>query len=61
MKAPMWIFEAPKTIFCRFGLPVSHILTAINNFDETFQSEKTWETLGKPEITLAEWADKLSV
>jgi uncharacterized protein YbjT (DUF2867 family) len=35
---------------------LSKILEALNDYPETFQSERTWAQLGKPEITLAEFA-----
>jgi len=59
-KAPMWIFKLLKPFSAGLDFQY-HILTAINNYDETFQSEKTWDTLGKPEITLAEWAENQSI
>ncbi len=37
------------------------ILTAINNYPEKFESEKTWEELGKPRITVKEYARKSEV
>ena len=32
------------------------ILVALNNYPERFDSEKTWSELGRPQITLAEFA-----
>jgi len=59
-KAPMWIFKLLKPFSADLDFRY-HILTAINNYDETFQSEDTWKALGKPETTLAEWAEKQSL
>lgn len=36
------------------------IITALNNYPEKFQAEQTWNELGKPSITLAEYAQKQS-
>lgn len=33
-----------------------HIVTALNRYPETFESERSWEELGRPRITLAEFA-----
>jgi uncharacterized protein YbjT (DUF2867 family) len=60
VKAPMWIFKLLKPFSADMDFQY-HILTAINNYDETFQSEETWKTLGKPETTLAEWAEEQSI
>ncbi|HEU5163652.1 MAG TPA: SDR family oxidoreductase [Thermoanaerobaculia bacterium] len=35
---------------------VHHILTALNRYPETFESERSWEELGRPKITLAAFA-----
>ncbi|HSK72670.1 MAG TPA: NAD(P)H-binding protein [Pyrinomonadaceae bacterium] len=32
------------------------IIDALNNYPEKFESETTWEELGKPQVTLAEYA-----
>lgn len=36
---------------------VSHIIEAMNNYPERFTAETTWRELGKPEITLKEFAE----
>jgi uncharacterized protein YbjT (DUF2867 family) len=59
VKAPMWIFKLLKPFSANLDFQY-HILTAINQYDEQFQSEATWKKLGKPETTLAEWAEKQS-
>ena len=58
MKAPLGIF--------RFIGGISHlarnsykILYALNNYEEKFCSEDTWSELGKPVITLAQYAASL--
>jgi len=35
---------------------IAHIIEAINNYPEQFESETTWKELGKPTLTLAEYA-----
>jgi uncharacterized protein YbjT (DUF2867 family) len=37
----------------------AHIIEALNNYPEAFESEKTWAMLGKPTTTLAEFASQL--
>jgi hypothetical protein len=36
------------------------IVTALNNYPEQFEAEQTWNELGKPTITLATYAERLS-
>lgn len=36
------------------------IVTALNNYPEKFQAEQTWNELGKPTITLVDYAQKQS-
>lgn len=61
-KGPLKIMKAPIGILKflgRFSNNVNYganILTALNNYPERFESEKTWKELGKPTITLAEYA-----
>ncbi|HYC30451.1 MAG TPA: hypothetical protein VEB42_16565, partial [Chitinophagaceae bacterium] len=59
VKAPMGMLKlagrlSPKTWY---GYKM---LTALNNYPEKFEAEQTWNELGKPQITLAEYAQKLS-
>ena len=35
------------------------IVTALNNYPEQFEGEQTWNELGKPTVTLAEYAKAL--
>ena len=58
-RAPMWIFKLAKSFSSTIDFQY-HILKAINEYDEQFQSEETWNELGKPQTTLAEWASKQS-
>lgn len=37
----------------------AHIVEALNNYPEKFESEKTWNELGKPEIRLRDFAASL--
>ena len=57
--APMWVFKLAKPFSAELDFQY-HIITAINQYDEQFQSEETWQKLGKPETTLAEWTEKQS-
>lgn len=57
-RAPIWLFKLLKPFSKKIDFQYN-ILTAINHYDEQFQSEKTWEDLGKPQQTLAEWAGEL--
>jgi len=59
MKAPMWMFKLLKPFSEKIDFQY-HIISAINQYDEHFQSEETWKALGKPETTLAEWTKKRS-
>jgi uncharacterized protein YbjT (DUF2867 family) len=36
----------------------ANIITAINNYPEQFQSQKTWNELGKPSLTLEQFASQ---
>lgn len=37
-----------------------HIIEALNNYPEKFEAEETWNTLGRPATTLAEYARAVS-
>lgn len=56
-KIPLWTFNLLKPFSSTIDFQC-HILHAINHYDEQFQSEKTWDDLGKPVETLAEWASR---
>jgi hypothetical protein len=36
-----------------------HIVEAMNNFEESLQAEQTWDDLGKPSLTLEDFASRL--
>ena len=61
-KEQLKISKAPVFLMKILGLfnqkmnYTAKILEALNNYPEKFESEKTWEELGKPEITLAKYA-----
>jgi len=55
MRAPMWAFKLLKPFSKTLDFHY-HILEAINNYDEEFKSEPTWNDLGKPRLSLKEWA-----
>jgi len=54
-KAPLGMFKLLKPFSASIDFQYN-ILYAINHYDEQFQSEKSWEVLGKPQQSLAEWA-----
>lgn len=54
-KAPIFILKLLGTFNRKINYG-AHILTAINNYPENFESESTWKELGKPQITLKEYA-----
>ncbi|MBX2945203.1 MAG: NAD(P)H-binding protein [Cyclobacteriaceae bacterium] len=61
-KEKLGIMRAPVGLIKFFGLFAqglnygSKIIEALNKYPEKFQSEQTWEELGKPVITLKEFA-----
>jgi hypothetical protein len=65
-KAPLKIMKAPVGMlkfFGRFSGKAEYgykIVTALNNYPEQFEAERTWNELGKPVITLEEYARKRS-
>ena len=64
-KSNLKVMKAPMGIVKFLGLfnPRLHygknICDALNNYPEKFESEQTWQELGKPSITLAEYAKSL--
>jgi uncharacterized protein YbjT (DUF2867 family) len=59
MKAPLGMLKlagrvSPKTWY---GYK---IVTALNNYPEKFEADQTWNELGKPTITLAQYASQLA-
>lgn len=58
MKAPMGILKFLGLFNPRLNYG-TNICDALNKYPEKFESEKTWQELGKPSITLAEFAKSL--
>lgn len=59
LRAPMLMLE----LFGNFNRTVQYgfkIMEALNNYPEKFESELTWEELGKPLTTLDQYARRLS-
>ena len=57
-KAPLVLLKfiglfSPKLNF------ISHIIDVINNYEEKFESHQTWKELGKPAITIVQYAKQL--
>ena len=55
MKAPLGMLRF-MGIFSASAQYGAKILEALNNYPEKFESHNTWEELGKPEMTLAQYA-----
>ncbi|NBV41234.1 hypothetical protein EBR96_00470 [bacterium] len=58
-RVPLW----PLRIAAYFSQRIRFIyneLQMISRFEDAFQSTRTWDTFGKPEITLAKFAGKLA-
>ena len=58
MKAPLGIFKYLGWFSDQMDYQ-HNILYAINRYDEQFQSEQTWQELGKPQTSLAAFAESL--
>ena len=64
-KSPLKIMKAPLAPLKYLGLLnqrmnyAYHICEALNKYPEKFESESTWNDLGKPSTTLAEYAASL--
>ncbi len=58
MKAPLWILKY-LGIFSQKMNYAARICEALNKYPEKFESETTWNDLGKPQITLAEYVKSL--
>lgn len=65
-KAPLKTMKAPIGMLKFFGMfsGKAHygykVCTALNNYPEKFEAERTWNELGRPVITLAEYARRAS-
>lgn len=55
MKAPIWLVKFLGIFVPTFNYGW-HICEALNKYPEKFESEKAWEELGQPRITLADYA-----
>lgn len=62
-KEKLKISKAPLGLLKFFGLfsqkfhYVSHIIEALNNYPEPFTADNTWKELGKPSITIKDFAE----
>lgn len=56
---PMWLLKAMSLFKQEFKYGAK-ILEALNKYPEEFEAEETWEKLGEPKITLAEFAQNFS-
>jgi uncharacterized protein YbjT (DUF2867 family) len=54
-RAPLGLIKALGYVSTSMNY-LGHILEALNKYPETFQSELTWRELGKPKITLKDFA-----
>lgn len=65
-RAKLTISRAPLAVLKFVGLFSNtvnyghHIIEALNNYPEKFESEDTWNTLGRPVTTLADYARAVS-
>jgi uncharacterized protein YbjT (DUF2867 family) len=63
-KEKLIISKAPLVLLKFLGLFIqkfhygSHIVEALNNYPEKFESENTWKELGKPTVTIREFAQQ---
>ena len=57
-RVPMQVFKILKPFSKTLDFQY-YILDAINNYDEKFVSERTWDELGRPQQTLADWAKQI--
>jgi uncharacterized protein YbjT (DUF2867 family) len=57
-KTPLGVLKFLSVFSPRISY-VANIITALNNYPEAFESSRTWGDLGKPQITLAEFASNL--
>jgi uncharacterized protein YbjT (DUF2867 family) len=57
-KAPLFMLKmmAPFSTGINYGV---HIIEALNNYPEKFESESTWKELHKPEISVADYVGML--
>lgn len=64
-KKNLFIVKAPVSVLQvlgRFNQTMNyggHILEALNNYPERFEAEQTWAELGKPSVTIKDYAQQL--
>ncbi len=58
MYAPMWVMKLMGLFSQKFNYGY-YIVEALNKYPETFQSQQTWDELGKPTISLKQFANNL--
>jgi uncharacterized protein YbjT (DUF2867 family) len=58
MTAPMFVMKLMGLFSQKFNYGY-YIVEALNKYPEKFEAQQTWEELGKPSITLKEFAEKL--
>ena len=54
-KAPLFVLKAAGLFNQKMNY-IAKIIDALNNYPENFASEKTWAELGKPTVTIADFA-----
>lgn len=59
MTAPMFVMKMMGIFSQKFDYGY-HIVEALNKYPEKFEAQETWELLGKPSITLKDFAERLS-
>ncbi len=57
MTMPAWLLAVVGKLSTKMNY-LGHIMEALNNYPEKFEAEQTWAELGKPQITLAQFARK---
>jgi len=58
MTAPMFVMKVMGLLSQKFNYGY-HIVEALNKYPEKFEAQQTWDLLGKPSITLKDFAKKL--
>lgn len=59
MYAPMFVMKMMGFLSQKFDYGY-HIVEALNKYPEKFEAQETWNLLGKPSITLKDFAERLS-
>lgn len=55
----MWVFKLIEPFSAKVDFQFN-IISAINNYDESFKADTTWNELGKPSWTLKEWTKQIN-